>query len=361
MSLTALDQHTLRKFLLGTLSSGAASTVEALLETHPDGAADLTAEDSFTTALRGRTGSLTIPPEALALARQLEALADVDATEPADDPLAVLDPPRGPGELGRLAKFRVVRVLGRGGMGVVFEAEDANLDRPVAVKAMLPRLAVDPSARVRFVREAKAAAAVENDHVVPIHLVEAGGRVPFLVMPLLKGESLASRLKREGTLPPAEVARIGREVAEGLAAAHAKGLVHRDIKPGNIWLEEPAGRVKILDFGLARPVRTDQGRDEITHSRAVVGTPAYMALEQARGEKVDHRADLFSLGGVLYRACAGRTPFPGSDPRSILISLATDTPADPRTLNPAVPRRWPPSSYGCWKRTRASAHSQPPR
>jgi hypothetical protein len=350
--MTAPDEGTLRRFLLGQLSAAEAGTVEAYIETTPEASAVLdrvAAADPFVAALRGRTGEPGVSAEVEALARRLEALPaeqtrsrDADSSDDSSgvrteqDVTAFLAPAQGPGELGRLGDFRVLRVLGRGGMGVVFEAEDTRLGRRVAVKAMLPKVAADPLAKQRFLREAKAAAAVEHDHVVPIHHIEEANGVPYIVMPFLKGESLDDRLKRVGTLPIADAVRIGREVAEGLAAAHAQGLVHRDIKPGNLWVEAPRDRVKILDFGLARPAEKGPGTD-LTHTGAIVGTPAYMSPEQGRGQAVDFRTDLFSLGGVLYRACTGRTPFQGKDPASILMALAADTPADPRALNPKVP------------------------
>ena len=148
-----------------------------------------------------------------------------------------LAPPQGPGELGRLGPYRVLRVFGAGGMGVVFQAEDPHLERSVALKAMKPALAASASARQRFLREAKATAAIKHDHIVTIHQVGEDRGVPFLAMEFLEGEALDERLKREKKLPLAEVLRIGREIAEGLAAAHERGLIHRDIKPGNIWLE----------------------------------------------------------------------------------------------------------------------------
>jgi formylglycine-generating enzyme required for sulfatase activity len=349
----APDDLTLRRFLLGQLSATEAATVEAYIETHPDTAVlldRLVTSDLFVKAFRGRTGNPAVPVEAEALARRLEALpaeqtrtaggdssGELTGRRTEENECAFLAPPRGPDELGWLGDFRILRVLGRGGMGVVFEAEDPKLGRRVAVKAMLPRIAADPNAKARFLREAKAAAAVEHDHVVPIHLIAEEAGVPFLVMPFLKGESLDDRLKREGTLPIAEAARIGREVAEGLAAAHDRGLAHRDIKPANIWLEGSRARVKILDFGLARPLKGSVPDAEITRSGAVMGTPAYMSPEQGRGQAVDFRTDLFSLGGVLYRACTGRTPFQGADTASMLMALAADAAADPRLFNPRVP------------------------
>ena len=168
-----------------------------------------------------------------------------------------------------------------------------------------------------------------------IYQVSEDRGVPFLAMELLEGESLESRLNREGKLPLAEVLRIGCEIAEGLAAAHVRGLIHRDIKPANIWLESgPGGKVKILDFGLARPM---EGDAVITDSGDILGTPAYMAPEQARGERLDHRADLFSLGCVLYRLATGQMPFPGAGPSAVLFALATRTPAPPRSLDSQLP------------------------
>ncbi len=246
----------------------------------------------------------------------------------------ILAPPQRPDEIGRLGGYRVLKVLGAGGMGVVFLAEDVQLKRPVALKAMLPTLAEETTHRQRFLRKAQAAAAVEHDHVVPIFQVGQDRGVPFLAMPLLKGESLEARLRREGKLSLAEVVRIGREIAEGLAAAHERGLVHRDIKPGNVWLEGDKGRVKILDFGLARALEDGA---PLTQPGAVLGTPAYMAPEQVNADRVDHRADLFSLGCVLYRLATGKLAFRGTDPLTTFTAVLTQQPPDPRQLNPDLP------------------------
>jgi serine/threonine protein kinase len=252
----------------------------------------------------------------------------------AAEPCDFLTPPQGPDELGRLGPYRVLKVLGAGGMGVVFQAEDPRLKRLVALKAMRPGLANGATARERFLREAQATAAVEHDHIVHIYQVGEERGVPFLAMPLLKGETLHDRLKREGKLPLPEVLRIGRETAEGLAAAHERGLIHRDIKPGNLWLEGKRGRVKVLDFGLARAAGQE---GLLTQPGVILGTPAYMAPEQAKGEAVDARADLFSLGCVLYCMATGELPFQGGDVMSVLRSLTQDTPKAPRQCNPEVP------------------------
>jgi urea transport system substrate-binding protein len=250
------------------------------------------------------------------------------------DVTRLLAPPMSPGELGWLAHYRVLQVLGRGGMGAVFLAEDTHLQRPVALKVILPNLASSGTARERFLREARAAAALKTDHVVTVYQVGQDRDVAFLAMELLRGETLEDRLRRGERFSPAEVLRIGREMADGLATAHEHGLIHRDVKPANVWLEEPAGRVKILDFGLAR---TTGARSNLTQTGKVVGTPEFMSPEQARGEELDGRSDLFCLGAVLYALCAGQGPFRGSTVLAVLTSLAVDSPRPLRELNPEVP------------------------
>jgi serine/threonine protein kinase len=245
-----------------------------------------------------------------------------------------LAPSQGSDELGRLGHYRILKVLGTGGMGIVFEAEDTHLQRRVALKAMKPAV-LNPENRERFLHEARATAAIEHDHIVTIYQVGEDCGVPFLAMKLLQGQSLEERLTEEGGwLPVAEVLRIGRETAEGLAAAHAKGLIHRDIKPANIWLEQDRGRVKIVDFGLARAAESDLN---LTQEGLVMGTPAYMAPEQADDKPLDHRCDLFSLGCVLYRAATGQMAFKGKDSMSIMMALATKTPDAPRDIDPGLP------------------------
>ena len=250
----------------------------------------------------------------------------------------LLAAPQAPGELGRLGGYKVTKILGRGGMGMVLAAQAPHLGRAVALKVMLPGLAAQREARQRFLLEAKAAAAVEHENIIPIWQVAEDRGVPFLAMPLLGGVSLDEALKMGVPLPLPMVLGIAAQVADGLAAAHAAGLIHRDIKPSNIWLEmHPDGtfrRARILDFGLAR---LDSGDGGLTKTGTILGTPAYMAPEQARGHKVDGRADLFSFGATLYQMTTGRRPFTGTDELSLLTSLAVDIPTPVRKVNPSVP------------------------
>jgi serine/threonine protein kinase len=242
-------------------------------------------------------------------------------------------PPQGAGELGTLGRFRVLKKLGQGGMGAVYLGYDDALERKVALKIVLPQSAASGDASERFGREARAAARVKSDHVVTIFDVGEARGIPFIAMEYLLGYPLDQYLETKGELPLTHAIRICRETAMGLSAAHALGLVHRDIKPGNLWLEAPRGRVKILDFGLAR-VSTDTN---LTGSGLVIGTPSHMSPEQARGQALDGRSDLFSLGVVLYRLTTGQMPFTGDTVMAVLTSLAVDTPLSPRVVKPDIP------------------------
>jgi serine/threonine protein kinase/WD40 repeat protein len=267
-------------------------------------------------------------PNAGATAKHSTRINTLDGPSPV--PLA--EPVEQPTQLGG---YRIQKLLGEGGMGAVYAAVDIALRRPVAIKTMRPELASNESARSRFSREAQAAAAVENDHIVRIYFVGEDRGVPFIAMEYLRGKPLNEWMRKHLPASPQQILKIGYETALGLAAAHSRGLVHRDIKPANIWLEAPQGRVKILDFGLARSAERDV---HLTGTGVVVGTPAYMALEQARGLAVDHRTDLFSLGCVLYHLATGHRPFTGSNTLAVLTSLALDTPVAPCEVNSAVPK-----------------------
>ncbi|MEI8021624.1 MAG: serine/threonine-protein kinase, partial [Schlesneria sp.] len=247
--------------------------------------------------------------------------------------LDFLQPIDQPDSLGRLGSYEILDVVGRGGMGLVLKAYDPSLRRIVAIKVMAAHLASSPAARKRFVREARAAAAVSHDHVVAIYAVEENQEPPFLVMQFVSGKTLQERLIATGSLSVPEILRIGMQTASGLAAAHAQGLVHRDIKPANILLENGVERVKITDFGLARAV-DDVG---MTQTGVVAGTPQFMAPEQANGESIDIRSDLFSLGSVLYTLCTGRPPFRATTTMGLLKRICEETPRPIRELNPEIP------------------------
>jgi WD40 repeat protein len=299
-------------------------------------------------ALRGRIEALLQSHEVAGIFLEQPALgqqagtaneggAGATRTEPdGGDELSLdfLAPGQRPGDLGRLGHYEVERVVGRGGMGVVLKAFDEVLHRVVAIKMMAPQLATSASARKRFLREAQAAAAVRNEHVVDIHAVEEVDGLPYLVMEYVNGLSLQERLDRSGPLELKETLRIGLQTAAGLAAAHKQGLIHRDVKPANILLENGVQRVKITDFGLARAVADDAS---LSQSGVVAGTPQYMAPEQARGEPVDHRADLFSLGSLLYAMCTGQPPFGASTTMAVLKQVAEDAPRPVREVNPESP------------------------
>jgi serine/threonine protein kinase len=249
--------------------------------------------------------------------------------------LNFLQPASDPAYIGRIAQFDVMRVLGRGGMGVVLEAFDSRLQRHVALKFLDPELAEDETSRQRFCREARTAASITHENVVAVYQVEksADEGLPYLVMQLIAGESLEQRLLREKKLPFREIVRIGMQAAHGLAAAHDLGLIHRDIKPGNILLETSQDRVKLTDFGLARAAEDVK----LTGTGFVSGTPLYMAPEQALGEQADPRSDLFSLGAVLYEMCAGEPPFAGNSALAILKQITDSKPRPLSELNSTVP------------------------
>jgi len=250
-----------------------------------------------------------------------------------DLPAGFFAPPREPGHLGWLGDYDVVEEIGRGAMGIVLRAFDTRLHRVVAIKVMSPHLAGFPLARQRFKREGASAAAICHEHVVTIHAVDEQAGLPYLVMQYVAGKTLQERIDRNGPLKTTEILRIGMQAAAGLAAAHAQGLVHRDMKPANLLLENSVERVKLTDFGLARAVDDAS----ITQTGVVTGTPQFMAPEQARGESLDGRADLFSLGCVLYTLATGRPPFRAATTLALLKRICEDEPPPIRELNAEIP------------------------
>ena len=244
-----------------------------------------------------------------------------------------LDPTDDPRMLGRFGGYEIAGVIGAGGMSFVLKGFDSALNRYVAIKVMSPHLATSESARQRFAREAQAAAAVVHDNVIAIHHVRGDAELPYLVMPYERGNSLQKRLDERGPLEVAEILRIGMQSAAGLAAAHAQGLVHRDVKPGNILLTENVERVKLTDFGLARAVDDAS----LTRTGMIAGTTQYLSPEQARGDAVDQRSDLFSLGSVLYAMCTGKAPFRADTSYGALMKITESVATPIEQLNPSVP------------------------
>ena len=236
--------------------------------------------------------------------------------------------------LGKLGKYEVLELIGQGGMGVVLRGLDESLGRQVAIKVLSRQLAGSSTARRRFTREGRAVAAIRHPNVITIHAVEEQNGQPFLVMEFVNGGSLHDRIKQHAPLSLAEVLRIGAQIASGLAAAHEQGIIHRDIKPGNVMLEEQVDRIKITDFGLAR---ITMDNSDLTSQGNQLGTPAYMSPEQVQGHEVDHRTDLFSLGCVLYAMILGRSPFRGTHAFDTAQKILAETPVPLNELNETVP------------------------
>ena len=254
-------------------------------------------------------------------------------TEHAAPDLSFLAASSEPGSLGRLDHYEIVEVIGCGGTGVVLRARDTKLERIVAIKVLISPLAASRSARQRFAREARATAAIRDEHVVAIHAVHDDGPVPYLVMEFVNGSNLESLLRTGGRLEINQVLRIGAQVAQGLAAAHRQGLIHRDIKPANILLENGVQRVKLTDFGLARAADDAS----VTQQGLIAGTPLYMAPEQASGAAIDARTDLFSLGSVLYEMCTGLPAFRAPTTVAVIRKVCDEEPRPIREVNPDVP------------------------
>ncbi|MBI5758122.1 MAG: SUMF1/EgtB/PvdO family nonheme iron enzyme, partial [Planctomycetales bacterium] len=258
---------------------------------------------------------------------------DSDDADDSKPDLSFLQPSSKPGSIGVLGHYEVLSVLGQGAFGIVFKAFDEKLHRLVAIKVMNPQLAATSPPRKRFLREARAAAAIRHENVVQVYSVEEQP-LPYLVMEFIDGQTLKDKLDGAGPLETPEVLHIARQIASGLAAAQTMGLIHRDIKPANILLEQGAEqRVKISDFGLARAADDAS----MTRTGVISGTPMYMAPEQAQGQSLDHRADLFSLGSVLYQMACGRPPFRAATTIAVLRRVVEDTPRPLQEILPEIP------------------------
>ena len=230
-------------------------------------------------------------------------------------------------------QYEIQRELGRGGMGIVLLARDERLDRQVALKVLPPSLANQPDTRERFLREARMSAQLSHPNIVPVHRADDIGGFAFFAMGFVDGETLGDRVRDRGSLPAADVVRLLREVAWALAYAHARGIVHRDVKPENILIERSSGRAIVTDFGIARA----DYHPSLTQDGHVLGTVHYMSPEQASGEAVDGRSDLYALGCVGFLALSGRLPFEGTSPQAVLIAHATKQPPRLRDVAPGVP------------------------
>ena len=328
----------LRGLVNGSLSDGEADSLQLHLErceTCQNALQEIVADGDFwKSAAEELSNDEAAGPGLERIVEELQQQSPEDAEEMGEAielKLSFIDPPTEPGTIGRLKHYDILRVAGRGGMGIVLKAFDRTLRRVVAVKMLAPHLAGNGQARQRFVREGRAAAGICHEHVVTIHAVEE--TPPFIVMQYVKGETLEARIHRNGSLEVREAIRIAKQIAQGLAAAHTQGVMHRDIKPANILLENGVARVRITDFGLARAVDDAS----LTQSGVVAGTPQYMAPEQANGDAVDERADLFSLGSVLYTMLAGHAPFRATTTMGVLKRLCDNTARPIREINPEVP------------------------
>lgn len=247
--------------------------------------------------------------------------------------LSVLSPTDDPEFVGRIGSYEISGIVGRGSAGIVLRGFDRALHRNVAIKILDPSIAGVGAARQRFAREARAMAAISHEHVVPVYEVSEHAGLPYFVMEYVPGGSLEQRLRTQGPFDVESVVRIGLQTAQALAAAHANGLVHRDIKPGNILLDRGTERVRVADFGLVR-VSNDVS---CTRSGFIAGTPQYMAPEQVKAELCDGRSDLFSMGSLMYALCTGHAPFRADSVYAVMQRIVHDEPQPVRESNPSVP------------------------
>ena len=325
---TCYDAAHLAEFLQERLSEGEESSVVQHLDACPECRAKLervTANGADWAVVREHVHEAEDPTWALPRSPSDEHfLASVkECLAPTDDPSM----------MGRLGCYEICGVVGRGSTGIVLKAFEPRLRRYVAVKMLSPNLASNASARVRFEREARAIAAVAHEHVVPIYAVDEFRGMPFLVTRYIAGGSLQRRIDEHGPLDATSIVRIGMQVASGLAAAHEQGIVHRDVKPANVMLESGIERAMVADFGLAR-VLNDAS---LTHSGAITGTPQFMSPEQAKGDLVDHRTDLFSLGSLMYAASVGRPPFRSETVYGVIRRVCETDMRPIREINPRIP------------------------
>ena len=336
MNTDTCDAQRIAEFLSDRLTPDEVSDFEQHLD-HCDACCAALHEDTATKHQWQDAQTFLSTVQDIRLHPQLHIQADPDAAgaqvEFELEQLTFLAPTDDPRMLGRFAGYEVSGVIGVGGMGIVLKAYDAALNRYAAIKVLAPHFASSGAARQRFAREAQAAAAVVHENVVAIHGVDEFNGLPYLVMPYIRGESLQKRIDREGPLGLSEILRIGMQTARGLSAAHDQGLVHRDIKPANILLPDNVTRVLITDFGLARAADDAS----LTRSGVIAGTPQFMSPEQAQGEGVDGRSDLFSLGSLMYMLCTGHPPFRAETTFGILRRITDHAHRPIREINAEIP------------------------
>ncbi len=318
------DNNELTEFLRGMGDDQSAERCEKLLSnTATDtvtNIAETVGDDSLLAALRiGGSGIPVDDPQLENLAGSIEALVPRHVIT-AEEISRVMDSPQSPDSIGRIGRFDVIEFLASGGMGLVFRAIDPELKRDVCIKLLSPNHEFSPEAKSRFDRESREMAAMNCERIVTVLEVGRQNGLPYFVMPLLAGHSLRTLIDRKGELSAQQSVTIIGQLAEGLHYAHQRGVLHRDIKPDNLWIL-PGGDIKILDFGLAH---IDGDASPITHSGTVIGTPSYMSPEQVNGKPLDRRSDLFSVGVVLTEMLTGKSPFQKTNLFSTLMSVASE-------------------------------------
>ena len=338
-------RETLSNFLLGKLDPIESSQCEShLSKCQPcvETISGLDISDTFQSLVVDSVGdpdSLSVADESV-VGNLIHRMIDIGSQtgairksldQRAADIVGLLEPTASGDAIGQIEHYRIEEVLGCGSTGVVFKAIDENLNRPVALKVLRPSLG--DAARQRFIAEARATANLDHANVVTIFHVGDAGSLAFIVMQWQPGETLEQRLQHESILTTEVVRQFGKQIADGLAAAHQKGLVHRDIKPANLWITE-SNQVKILDFGL---VRIMDENPQLTCTGMIAGTPCYMSPEQSRGDELDVRSDLFSLGCVLYQCLTGKLPFASSNALATLQAIQRVQPASPTSLDASTP------------------------
>lgn len=293
--------------------------------------------DDLHTLVDKRALSATQPKEMTHLIARLQSQSfETEAVKRASHQvdLSFLQPSDDSDGIGKLGDYHVRRIIARGGMGLVMEAWEPALQRKVAIKVLAPALAASQEARERFMNEARAAAALEHENIMPIYAVKAAHPLPYLVMPFIKGLTLEERVHQEPALTSEEMRTIAIKVTRALEHAHRQGVIHRDLKPANILLDSGTGRVLLADFGLARVLSDGQDSPEAVIS----GTPQYMAPEQATDGDATIRSDLFSLGAVLYFLVCGRAPFDSNDIASLARKISEEPHPEVSASNPSIPK-----------------------